>query len=62
MLAVREDRRHDATDLVIRQGRVGTEHRGVVTERGSEFHDNLHIENKGLIGVVLTGLQDSAPT
>lgn len=42
VLAVCEDGRGDAMDLIVRQRRVGTEHRGAVTERGSELHDYLH--------------------
>ena len=42
VLAVREDGRGNATDLVVRQGRIGPEHRGAVMEGGSELHGNLH--------------------
>ena len=42
VLAVREDGRGDAADLVVRQGGVGAEHRRAVTERGSELHGTLH--------------------
>jgi len=42
VLAVGEDGRGNAVNLVIRQGRVGTKHRGAATERGSELHGVLH--------------------
>jgi hypothetical protein len=38
VLAVREDGRGNAADLVVREGRVSAQHRGAVTERGSELH------------------------
>ena len=61
MRGIRKDGRGHAPDLVIRQGVIGTQRRGMGSKTGCELH-GLSPDEKGLLFKPHTGFLDSEPS